>query len=1317
MPAHPPIRIASVNMRKRNAVTHALLNSAKDTNLLLIQEPWFNKIGTARQDNAKQGVDIQGGAAAPDWEIIYPGLADGQRPKVMAYARKNTAQIYDAPHFTTVPRIDICTHPTLQVLDIILDNEQWRVINFYHDIRDNTSLQALLTLDIDATIPTLVIGDFNLHSRTWSLPDTPRSPQATQLEVWAATNLLTLANNPGEVTRRGADQERDSVIDLAWYNDAAIQNTTFAGLEVDWTGSLGSDHAMLRVTAHPFEVAAPYPGEDLGYVVDPDYEEEWVKAFKTRPNPHFFQHPPTPDEVEDAAAALTQDIQRTNRKVLSKRRPPHARSSPWWTADCATATQSLRDARDPEERKVAHGRLKGTVRAAKQTWADEYIRKASLWEVAKWRHGRKLSKVPSLQGTEGLAHTHEEVSGILSRRFFPQNPPTVDPLFADDPDPRPARPLMQIDEAFIDPLIQKASKRSAPGLSGHTWTLIKWVWKADPKRLTNLLQACLRAGHHPSLWKEAVVCVIPKPNRADYTLAKNFRPISLLECLGKLLEKVVAKLIYRDMSKHDLVPTSQFGGRNASSTLDAGLTLLHDVQAAHQSGLRAGMLLFDIQGFFDNINHERLVKVFTDLGFAPELVNWCKSFLKDRTVRLKFNGRTSDPFDFEVGTPQGSPVSPVLSIIYTSPLLHKMRNWSSSSLGMYIDDGVIFACGSEWKQIEDTMRKGYSECAEWLTRAGLNIEPDKTELLFFRKRGEKSDPPPYTHLPNHALQTYYRVPATITIRYLGFFFDNRLNWSHHVETVCNRARATLKALQLLGNSVRGLDQASWKLAFNAICLPVLTYGCQLWYTGKQVALVKKLQTVQNEAVRVITGTFRTTPREPLHQLLTILPMSLRLDMLTQSTALRLYKAPRGSQLLRRLGPDWHTHTPSDSPLPTPTRTGIVTTLRTLAAKAPPKGPRVEQFPTLPIGAPHWGGRLVLTPKQDGWDYPMIAEEIKNDCHRGLVTTIYCEATISNKDRNDHRQLGAAAAMLYHKGRESGHEVKVFGEAVTITDAWTRALTPALDAITTQLSNKPAQLQATFKVLLPSNSALHRALDPSPHGEQATSLRHLTKIGELFDAHPNIDIVVQWLPKKIHFAGFRRAKRKALTAIRLATPDSIAEEPPSVNKLKETARSNATAAWAEKWHLAPRTSLAYRTALRAPPDGRAHHTFHPEHRINKQPEQLRGEKKLTKFSRLTHSTFYRFVTGHAFTGEYTMRFYPKHTQDQLACPCGEPVQTVEHVLLHCPRYDDARQKHLTAQGRPRTLPQLFDKPEHVLATLRFLEETGACAKPRERWEPG
>jgi hypothetical protein len=623
----------------------------------------------------------------------------------MAYARKPSQRDNNVPRFSVVPRLDVCSHPTVQVLDIVFDDDETRrVINFYHDVLDNTSLQALLALDIDALTSTLIVGDFNTHSPTWSPPDNPRSHWAARVEEWAALNLLVLANNPREITRRGAGNDRDSVIDLAWYNDAAIQSSSFADLRIDWDGSLGSDHAMLLISGHTSEEAAALNyGSNLGFVIDPERGGEWIRAFKERSFHFCFQPTPSPDEVEAAAASLTDDIHQTNEEILRRRRPAHPKASPWWNAACAVATQNLRVAHDAESRKTANSRLRGTVNAAKRKWADEYIAQAQLWDVAAWRHGRRLSKVPSLQGPEGLVHAHEDVADILSQRFFPPAPKEVAAHFPDDPPPRPPRALARIDKDLIEPLLKAAANRSAPGQSGHTWALLKWVWEADSERVVNLLEACLRAGHHPRLWKEAVVAVIPKPKRSDYTLAKNFRPISLLECLGKLLEKVVAKLIYRDMTKHNLVPTTQFGGRNASSTLDAGLALLHDIQSAHQAGLRAGILLFDIQGFFDNINHERLETTFTGLGFAPELVSWCRSFLKDRTVRLKFNGKTSDPFDFTVGTPQGSPVSPVLSIIYTSPLLYRMRNWNKAALGMYIDDGVIFACGRDWDIIESTM--------------------------------------------------------------------------------------------------------------------------------------------------------------------------------------------------------------------------------------------------------------------------------------------------------------------------------------------------------------------------------------------------------------------------------------------------------------------------------------------------------------------------------------------------------------------------------------------------------------------------------------
>jgi len=133
-------------------------------------------------------------------------------------------------------------------------------------------------------------------------------------------------------------------------------------------------------------------------------------------------------------------------------------------------------------------------------------------------------------------------------------------------------------------------------------------------------------------------------------------------------------------------------------------------------------------------------------------------------------------------------------------------------------------------------------------------------------------------------------------------------------------------------------------------------------------LVKKLQVIQNEAVRVIAGAFHTTPCELLHQLLTILPVDLRLTMLTQNMAIRLYKVLKESQLLRRLKGNWYMPQPHNPPLPTPNNHRAHTTLCSLAARVSVKGPRIVSFPELPPGSPTWAGRVQCIPKQNDWDY-------------------------------------------------------------------------------------------------------------------------------------------------------------------------------------------------------------------------------------------------------------------------------------------------------------------------------------------------------------
>ena len=151
---------------------------------------------------------------------------------------------------------------------------------------------------------------------------------------------------------------------------------------------------------------------------------------------------------------------------------------------------------------------------------------------------------------------------------------------------------------------------------------------------------------------------------------------------------------------------------------------------------------------------------------------------------------------------------------------------------MYIDNAAILACGKTWKEVGCSLSEAYSCCTSWLDCSGLKAESDKMKLIYFRRRHEKVDPPSQIYLLQHSHNTYYKVKTVHHLHYLGFFLDHKLRWEHHVNVICNWAQASIKALQLLGNLVCGLDFANWRMAYNIICLPVLTYGCQLWFTGK-----------------------------------------------------------------------------------------------------------------------------------------------------------------------------------------------------------------------------------------------------------------------------------------------------------------------------------------------------------------------------------------------------------------------------------------------------------------------------------------------------
>ena len=313
------------------------------------------------------------------------------------------------------------------------------------------------------------------------------------------------------------------------------------------------------------------------------------------------------------------------------------------------------------------------------------------------------------------------------------------------------------------------------------------------------------------------------------------------------------------------------------------MCLVHQAEGAISAGRCAATILFDIQGFFDNLNVDRLIHIFTSLGFPPSYGTWLCSFLTDRVVRLTFNSFTDDPITLSHGTPQGSPLSPILSAIYTSPLLKITNNtWSLKGLNTYVDDGAITATSATHHGATAQAVSGFTEVTKWLFQNGLTIDPDKTEFIVFYK---SLSPRTHGSLPQqvllcdpvHGVKT---VNRSLVVRYLGVFIKHNFSWDHHVTIMANRARSTVRAISILGNSIRGIHAANWRKIFYALILPVLTYGFPLYASQKRVVgITKTLQVAQNDALRKMTGAFKTTPVDPLHFMVAIFPVKIQLQKL------------------------------------------------------------------------------------------------------------------------------------------------------------------------------------------------------------------------------------------------------------------------------------------------------------------------------------------------------------------------------------------------------------------------------------------------------
>ena len=385
--------------------------------------------------------------------------------------------------------------------------------------------------------------------------------------------------------------------------------------------------------------------------------------------------------------------------------------------------------------------------------------------------------------------------------------------------------------------------------------------------LTDILNSIILNCSVPDSMKKAIVKPLLKKPSLDPNVLKNFRPVSNLTFVSKLLEKIVLSQILSHLDQNGLWHIFQSAYRPCHSVETALLRVTNDLLMANDSDQTSVLALLDLSAAFDTIDHDlllcRLRQVF---GIQGGALSFLESYLSGREQVVSVLGYESDPCPLKYGVPQGSVLGPILFILYTQPLSDIMA-CHSVPYHLFADDTELYKSDSP-SEIEHTlssMQSCISDVRKWSLSNKLQMNDGKTEILLL----DPSD----SCLHSSLMIGQTNIQFSAVARNLGVLFDNKLSMTYHVNKTCQIAYCEIRKISSIR---RYLTTEATKTLVTSLVLSRLDF-CNSLLAGLPQLLLDKLQRVMNAAARLVTRTPKREHITPVLHDLHWLPVRFRIE--------------------------------------------------------------------------------------------------------------------------------------------------------------------------------------------------------------------------------------------------------------------------------------------------------------------------------------------------------------------------------------------------------------------------------------------------------
>ena len=392
--------------------------------------------------------------------------------------------------------------------------------------------------------------------------------------------------------------------------------------------------------------------------------------------------------------------------------------------------------------------------------------------------------------------------------------------------------------------------------------------------ITDIINASLRSSEVPTSMKSAVVTPLLKKATLDPEILKNYRPVSNLSFVSKVLERVVAQQLTSYMTDNNLHEYLQSAYKPGHCTETALVKVQNDILTSIDQHGIVILILLDLSAAFDTIDHDVLFsRMEGTLGITGPALEWFRSYLGDRTLRVQIDDSFSASQEILWSVPQGSVLGPLLFLIYPLPLGILIRK-HGLELHAYADDTQLYISIKPINQhvVDEGVAKlenCLTDIYTWMSQHKLKLNADKTEVLVMgtpQMRAKISIP---SITVNGVIVPVFNEP----VGNLGAVFDPNMNMSALVSKVIKSANYHLRNI---GKTGKFLNTDTTKSTIVSLVISRLDY-CNGLLCGITDELQCRLQKVQNNAARVVSGSKKYDHITPVLKDLHWLPIRKRIE--------------------------------------------------------------------------------------------------------------------------------------------------------------------------------------------------------------------------------------------------------------------------------------------------------------------------------------------------------------------------------------------------------------------------------------------------------